>query len=1223
MTRINTIQNAIKQMEGGAFHKMFDEYIYKKWHYDNIQSFGIQQGTNKSIKGVPDTYITHDDGTYTLFMYGTSNNTVVKIEHDLKDVLNPDKLSLEKDKIREIILFHTEVRLSIPVTEHLKAIAPNIKVKFVGLDTLAQDLNQHFGSIAKDHLGISVNSGQLLDMDVFVQEYDANQVMAPLDIEFQVREKELAELNEKIAKKKAILVTGKSGVGKTKLVLEAVHSFKTRGFIPVFVKNNGLSLYEDFKMEINQTENYILVFDDVNQTSDLEPILNDLSTSYPNVKIIATVRDYQKEKFKESFLRFNAFEEYVLKEFSKADLREILKESLNINNQDVQDKIIEIAKGNVRIAVLAAKLARQELQSINTVIDIFQAHFNPIIQKNELTNEDINTLFVIAFFNKVQTDVDIETKKMLKAIKLDEAQFESSIQKLRTRELIDFYLGIATISDQSFRDYILQYVLLNQKSINLKNIINLFFEHSSEATTYVLRTLLALFPSKEDGKYIIDSANTSWNEAPENLQDAYLQSFYGLNYPKSLRIIKNKLDSYEDREFEITEEFFNKNENNNRISTSELEILSGLYNSPYRVQAIQLMVSFLKKRPDLFMDVYFAMKKFIYSSQNVYTDDLELVKQLMKMRSYAEWNFDYLIIKIIEQLLKVITERIQSNDISSITIVTIRLQLTSDNKELRSTLWESLSELYKTIEYRPYIHEVLLGVDWRTHEGLDLDIMQYDFDCIIQCFDEHWQNIDFEQMNILYNLHSKGEKYGLVIDSRYRRFSDYTDFTYYFALVLLSQMEGNLDSESKKISKVNAITGNYNLGDFEKLFTVAARLVKLENGHRKYLVGNALRLIIESSNQSILKLLDVYFDHGSPFSAEVTAIVYKLSAKERKNILEILQKYEFEDKNSWLNAIWDATHEDDITQELAAEFVEYVKSQLNYQYPILPSIDTILNFKKFVPNILLLVAEQAVFLSEKNQYVVYNLLIRNHLDPAKIVELFSEDMDLLEKLYLRGIGVAWVDYEEKILIEILNRDESFWKKYVQELNHNAEISIGRVGHAVFPKIWLLDNYNILISQAFELLVLKTNKYVFYATYETYESIFETNDAVAEERRIEWICRYIKTHHDDDIRMKSLFNNYISTQSEADKLHYWEIFLSKKNDINLFKTMALLPVHSQWSGSEVPIIDQQIHFIEKLIELPLFIDINYIEHQEYLMEVLAELKKTREKVQRREYKQNLM
>lgn len=1220
MTRINTIQNAIKQKEGGAFHKLADDYIYKKWNYTNIQSFGIQAGTDKSIKGIPDTYVEHDDGTYTLFMYGTSNDSTTKLEQDLRDVLTSDKLSLEKDKIREVVLFHTKVRLPISTVEHLKAIEPNIKVKFVGLDTLAQDLNQHFGSIAKDHLGISVNSGQILDMEDFVREYDKNQVMAPLDIEFQVREKELAELSKKIAKNKAILVTGKSGVGKTKLVLEAVHSFKTRGFIPKFVKNNGLPLHEDFEMEIDQDEKYILIFDDVNQTSDLEAILNDLSTSYPNVKIIATVRDYQKEKFKESFLRFNEFEEYVLKEFSKADLREILKESLNINNQDVQDKIIEIAKGNVRIAVLAAKLARQELQSIKTVIGIFRAHFNPIIQKNELTSEDIKTLFVIAFFNKVQTDVDAETKKMLREIKLDEAQFESSIQKLRTRELIDFYLGIATISDQSFRDYILQYILLNQKSINLKNVIDLFFEHSSEATTYVLRTLLALFSSEEDGKYIIDAANTSWNEAPENLQDAYLQSFYGLNYPKSLRIIKSKLDSYEDREFEITEEFFNKNENNNRISTSELEILSGLYNSPYRVQAIQLMVSFLKKRPALFMDVYFAMKKFIYSSQNIYTDDLELVKQLMEMRSDAEWNFDYLIIKIIEQLLKVTTERIQPNDVSSITIVTIRLQLTSDNKELRATLWESLSELYKTIEYRPYIHEVLLGVDWRTHESLDLDIMQYDFDCIIQYFDEHWQSIDFEQMNVLYHLYSQGKEHGLVIDSRYRRFSDHTDFKSYFALVLLSQMERNLDSESEKISKINAITGNYNLSDFEKLFTVAARLVKLENGHRKYLVGNALRLIIESSNQPILKLLDVYFDYGSPFSAEVNAIVYKLSAEERKNILEILQKYEFEDKNSWLNAIWDATHEDDITQELAAEFVEYVKSQQNYQYPIFPSIDAILNFKKFVPNILLLVAEQAVFLSEKNQYVVHDLLIRHHLDPAKIVELFSEDMDLLEKLYLRGIGVAWFDHEEKILIEILNRDEYFWKKYVQELDHNAEISIGRVGHAVFPKIWLLDNYDILISQAFELLVLKTNKYVFY---ETYESIFETNNAVAEERRIEWICRYIKTQHDDDIRMKSLFSNYISTQSEADKLHYWEVFLSKKDDINLFKTMALLPVHSQWSGSEVPIIDRQIHFIQKLIELSLFTDINYIEHQEYLMEVLGELEKTREKVQRREYKQNLV
>ena len=115
MTRINTIQNAIKQMNGGEFHKLADDYIYKKWHYNNIQSFGIQAGTDKSIKGIPDTYVEHDDGTYTLFMYGTSNDATTKLKKDLRDTLASEKLSLEKDKIREIILFHTEVRLSIPV----------------------------------------------------------------------------------------------------------------------------------------------------------------------------------------------------------------------------------------------------------------------------------------------------------------------------------------------------------------------------------------------------------------------------------------------------------------------------------------------------------------------------------------------------------------------------------------------------------------------------------------------------------------------------------------------------------------------------------------------------------------------------------------------------------------------------------------------------------------------------------------------------------------------------------------------------------------------------------------------------------------------------------------------------------------------------------------------------------------------------------------------------
>lgn len=50
MNNINFIQNAIMQLEGGAFQKLFDAYLYKKYKFNNIQTLGVQTGTNKTTK---------------------------------------------------------------------------------------------------------------------------------------------------------------------------------------------------------------------------------------------------------------------------------------------------------------------------------------------------------------------------------------------------------------------------------------------------------------------------------------------------------------------------------------------------------------------------------------------------------------------------------------------------------------------------------------------------------------------------------------------------------------------------------------------------------------------------------------------------------------------------------------------------------------------------------------------------------------------------------------------------------------------------------------------------------------------------------------------------------------------------------------------------------------------------------------------------------------------
>ena len=89
MSQINEIQNAILELEGGAYQKLLDAYLYKKYNYQNIQTLGVQAGTNKVTVGIPDSYVDHGNGKYTLIMYGTVQQAPYsKLKEDILSCFN-------------------------------------------------------------------------------------------------------------------------------------------------------------------------------------------------------------------------------------------------------------------------------------------------------------------------------------------------------------------------------------------------------------------------------------------------------------------------------------------------------------------------------------------------------------------------------------------------------------------------------------------------------------------------------------------------------------------------------------------------------------------------------------------------------------------------------------------------------------------------------------------------------------------------------------------------------------------------------------------------------------------------------------------------------------------------------------------------------------------------------------------------------------------------------
>ena len=128
MKNINSIQNAIIQLEGGAFQKLFDAYLYKKYKFNNIQTLGVETGTNKTTKGTPDSYVVTNDGKYILINYGTvSSNPVEKIRADILSCFDKSKLSIPKEKIKKIICGHRSTNIHIEQFDNIMEIIEDRK----------------------------------------------------------------------------------------------------------------------------------------------------------------------------------------------------------------------------------------------------------------------------------------------------------------------------------------------------------------------------------------------------------------------------------------------------------------------------------------------------------------------------------------------------------------------------------------------------------------------------------------------------------------------------------------------------------------------------------------------------------------------------------------------------------------------------------------------------------------------------------------------------------------------------------------------------------------------------------------------------------------------------------------------------------------------------------------------------------------------------------------
>ena len=299
------------------------------------------------------------------------------------------------------------------------------------------------------------------------------------------------------------------------------------------------------------------------------------------------------------------------------------------------------------------------------------------------------------------------------------------------------------------------------------------------------------------------------------------------------------------------------------------------------------------------------------------------------------------------------------------------------------------------------------------------------------------------------------------------------------------------------------------------------------------------------------------------------------------------------------------------------DLIEFISNQREFKFIQITRVRYMIKYKNKGVDIVKSITDFLLKIGENKPYVIADFFGRlfDENEVENILSFFDEDMESLMKLYLLGMENEHFDYNGELVLRLILIDINFWKEITKKIEINYKSTIDS---EVFDKIWTMDNYTELINMAYE---NAKSSYFGKLSYEVIIHMFASSDKELDfiaKRKESWIKDRIIKYFNDEQEMINLFD-VISTSFSGKRIKFIKLFLEMNYDFEMFNKISFFPRTRSWSGSEVPIIEKDISFLEKLLEE--ISGIEYLEHRVYLKKCIDAEKKHKQKVLRREYMEN--
>ncbi|EPD77479.1 hypothetical protein [Atopobium sp. oral taxon 199] len=514
MSRINQIEEELRQIEGGRFQTLANQYLCRRYSLGNCVHYGSNFGTDKTTTGVPDMYSVEDNKFFFAAFTSSTSDIRKKLLADAHNCLDESKTHIDSSLIDRIVLCHTTPRLDPSITAEVLNIDSRIEI--IGPEAIAEDLDKKYAPLAFLTLGIPLGKGSFISPEAFVKRNSQGRFTTDQSKPLLYRDDDMSDIIKSINQNKAVLIYGQSGCGKTRIALEACRKFseeKSWGFLVLDSKYSD-SIDEDIELILTESESLIILVDDANNQVSLDHLLS-VCAGNDNLKIVFTCRKMYRNELVAMIETRLKHVDIELAPLAPEKINIVLENEYGTINRSFRERVTAIANGNLRLAIMAAiSLTEGNREAVREPYDLLKFYMDSALDK--YTNRERLLIEVVAIYDGLDiVEGDPCYEKLLK-MGYNKIEIEETISKLAEQEIVTTLLSpdkelSVRMEEQNLQDFLICHHFAKANHGSYADFIVSTSEMPRASYLKAAKSMVEVCGSESVNSYIRKECEEAWN----------------------------------------------------------------------------------------------------------------------------------------------------------------------------------------------------------------------------------------------------------------------------------------------------------------------------------------------------------------------------------------------------------------------------------------------------------------------------------------------------------------------------------------------------------------------------------------------------------------------------------------------------------------------------------------------------------------------------------------